>query len=295
MTARSLPGAEYCSDLDAAGPSAPIMGSVNTSATTKPTAKKRILITGATGGIGLHLSDVLADDYDIVQHGRTPKNEEQEKVLQRADLSDYDEVLALMDGVDTIVHMAGSASPESDWDSVLAANIIGLRNVLEAARESGVRRVVFASSNHAMGMYDRYEEWPVYPHQLPRGDSLYGVSKIFGEALGRFYHDEHGLDFIALRIGWMSEDPLSVDEDILHAMWLSPDDCEQVVRCAIEAEVTFGLYYAVSDNPNRRWSMTNTTLELGYRPQDSWTDRSDRPEDVVEGGEDVRDDWPKNA
>ena len=257
--------------------------------------KKRVLITGATGGIGLHLSEVLAGDYDIVQHGRTPKNEEQEKVLHRADLGDYDEVLGLMDGVDTVVHMAGSASPESDWDSVLEANIIGLRNVLEAARESGVRRVVFASSNHAMGMYDRHEQWPVYPDQLPRGDSLYGVSKIFGEALGRFYHDEHGLDFIALRIGWMSEDPFSVDEDILHAMWLSPGDCEQVVRRAIEAEVTFGLYYAISDNPNRRWSMTNTTLELGYRPQDSWTDHAPGPEDVVEGGADVRDDWPKDS
>jgi NAD+ dependent glucose-6-phosphate dehydrogenase len=259
------------------------------------TAKRRILITGATGGVGMLLAERLRDEYDIVEHGRTPKNERQERSLQRADLNDYHEVLTLMDGIDTVVHMAGSASPESSWDDVLEANIVGLRNVLEASREAGVRRFVFASSNHAMGMYDRLEEWPVYPHHLPRGDSLYGVSKIFGEALGRFYHDEHGLDFIALRIGWVTQDPLAADEDVLRAMWLSEDDTVEVVRRAIEAEVTFGLYYAVSDNPNRRWDLTNTMLELGYRPQDSWTDLPGAAEDVVEGGKPTPEDWPAGS
>lgn len=258
-------------------------------------SKKRVLITGATGGVGAALVAALGDRYDLVQHGRTPKTEEQKQVLKIADLDQYDQVLPLMDGVDTVVHLAGSASPESSWDMVLEANIIGTRNVLEAAREAGVRRVVFASSNHALGMYDRHEEWPVYPDQLPRGDSLYGVSKIFGEALGRYYHDEFGLDFLALRIGWMSEDPSAVDEEILHAMWLSPADCARAVECAIEAEVTYGLFYTVSDNPNRRWSMTNTMLELGYRPQDSSADLLPDKTEVVPGGAPVRDDWPANS
>lgn len=257
--------------------------------------QRRILITGATGGVGLVLVERLAADYDVVEHGRTPKNDRQEKTLRRADLTDYDDALALMDGVDTVVHLAGSASPDSTWDDVLDANIVGFRNALEAAREAGVRRFVYASSNHAMGMYDRHEQWPVYPHQLQRPDSLYGVSKVFGEALGRFYHDEHGIDFISLRIGWMSDDPLSVEEELLRAMWLSEDDTERVVRCAIEAQVTYGLYYAISDNPNRRWDLTNTMLELGYRPQDSWTDRDPAGEDVVEGGAPVRDDWPADS
>ena len=257
--------------------------------------KRRVLITGATGGVGSHLAQTLREDYDLVLHGRHPEKAPPGADLKLADLDAYDEVLALMDGVDTVVHMAGAASPESSWEAVLAANIIGLRNVLEASREAGVRRVVFASSNHAMGMYDRHEEWPVYPHQLPRGDSLYGVSKIFGESLGRFYHDEHGLDVICLRIGWFSEDPLDAEEDVLHAMWLSPRDCTHVVQRAIEAEVRFGLYYAISDNPNRRWSLTNTALELGYRPQDSWTDLSETPEDVVEGGAEVPDTWPRGS
>ncbi|MCA1780819.1 MAG: NAD(P)-dependent oxidoreductase [Intrasporangiaceae bacterium] len=258
-------------------------------------AKRRILITGATGNIGMLLAERLADDYEVVQHGRTPTTEEQERVLRRADLTDYDEVRELMDGVDTVLHLAGAASPDSDWESVLSANIVGYRNVLEAAREAGVRRVVFASSNHAMGMYDRHEQWPVYPHHLPRADSLYGVSKVFGETLGRFYHDEHGLDVISLRIGWYSGNPTDADEDLLRAMWLSFDDTEQVFRRAIEAEVRYGVYYAVSDNPNRRWDITNTMLELGYRPKDSWEERPGEPETVVEGGADVRADWPSGS
>ncbi|HHU39262.1 MAG TPA: NAD(P)-dependent oxidoreductase [Propionibacterium sp.] len=257
--------------------------------------KRRILITGATGGIGLMLEERLAGDYEVISQGRTPKNEHQEEHLRRADLEDYAEVRPLMDGVDTVVHLAGAASPESEWDDVLSANIIGFRNVLEAARDAGVRRFVFASSNHVMGMRDRHEDWPVHPHQLPQADSLYGVSKVFGEALGRFYHDEYGLHFIALRIGWVTGDPLQADEDVLRAMWLSEDDTERVVRRAIEADCTFGLFYAISDNPNRRWDMTNTMLDLGYRPQDDWTTLPGATEDVVEGGAAVRDSWPEGS
>ncbi|GAA4283982.1 NAD(P)-dependent oxidoreductase [Brevibacterium daeguense] len=259
------------------------------------TTRRRVLITGATGGIGQLLADELDGDYDVVRHGRSPHDDQQTQTVRLADIAEYDEVRRLMDGIDTVVHLAGASSPDSSWDAVLEANIIGTRNVLEAARSAGVRRVVFASSNHALGMYDRHEEWPVYAHQLPRGDSLYGVSKIFGEALGRFYHDEHGLDFIALRIGWMSEDPEDADEDVLHAMWLSPGDCVHAFQRAIEAETTFGLYYAISDNPNRRWDITNTMLELGYRPQDSWTERVPGEETVIEGGAEVRDDWPRGS
>ncbi|WP_040158737.1 NAD-dependent epimerase/dehydratase family protein [Nigerium massiliense] len=255
------------------------------------TNRRKILVTGGTGNIGDLLLDGL-DQYEVVIQGRTPKNEAQAEALQKADLTDYGEIEALMDGVDTVVHLAGSSSPESSWDDVLESNIIGFRNTLEAARAQGVRRFVFASSNHINGMYDRDEEWPVYPHMLPRPDSLYGVSKAFGEAMGRFYHDEYGIDFIALRIGWTSGDPDLADVDLLRAMWLSERDTVEVIRCAIEADVTWGLYYAVSDNPNRRWDITNTMLELGYRPKDSYTDYSDVPENTDEP---TPSDWPKNS
>lgn len=258
-------------------------------------AKRRILLTGATGGVGTALLERLDDEYDIVPQGRTARTEALRARLRTADVSDYDQVRALMDGIDTVVHLAGSASPESEWEAVLSANIVGQRNVLEAAREAGVRRVVLASSNHAMGGYDRHEQWPVHNDMPPWPDSLYGVSKVFGEALGRHYHDAFGLEVIALRIGWMSEDPLSTDVDLLRAMWLSPDDAARAVRSAIEADVAFGIYYAISANPNRRWDITDTMLELGYRPQDDWTTLPGAQEEVVEGGADSPGDWPENS
>lgn len=265
------------------------------------TTRRRILITGASGGIGLTLIRPLAEDYDLVLHAHSEDGaakvvdalDGSPQDCHRAAISDLDAVLPLMEDVDTVLHLAGAAAPDSTWEQVLEANIIGTRTVLEAARQAGVRRVVLASSNHAMGMYDRQEQWPVHETALPRPDSLYGVSKVFGETIGRFYHEEHGLDVICLRIGWASEDPLAADEDLLRAMWLSPGDTVRIMRCAIEAEARFGLYYAISANPNARWSITNTMLELGYRPQDSW-DRlpGAEPEKVVEGGAPVSDDWP---
>ena len=254
--------------------------------------KPRVLITGASGNIGKMLTARFADLYELVLLDAEETTTDEGIPVNRADIRDFGQVRPLVDGVDTVVHLAGDASPQATWESVYELNILGTRNVLEAARDAGVRRVVFASSNHAMGMYDREGAWPVYNHQLPRPDSLYGVSKVFGETLGRFYHDEHGLEFIALRIGWSTEEISERDEDLLHAMWLSPDDTGQVVERAIEADVPFGIYYAISDNPNRRWDLTNTMLELGYRPQDSWDEVLGEREDVVEGGKPTDPHWP---
>lgn len=234
-------------------------------------ARRRILITGANGGIGRTLSAGLADDYELVLHGLDPEPDQADQ-FQTAALEDYDRIEALMDGIDTVVHLAGNPSPRAGWDDVLSANIIGFRNALEAARVQGVRRFVFASSNHTMGFYDRDKQWPVYPHLLPRPDSLYGVSKVFGEGLGRFYHEKYDIDFIALRIGWNPDHPDTPNDDLQRAKWLSDDDAVRGFRCAIEADVKFGLYYLVSDNPTRPWDTTNTMLELGYRPGDSSDD-----------------------
>lgn len=252
---------------------------------------RKVLITGATGNMGTMLSSALADDYDLVLMGFTPEEvaDDDDREYVFANIANYDEITPHMVGIDCVIHLAGAASPESTWDAVLAANIIGFRNTLEAARANGVRRFVFASSNHVMGMYDRYEQWPVYPNMPTRPDSLYGVSKDFGEALGRFYHEEYNMEFIALRIGWNGAHPDSKNLDLLRAMWLGNEDAAEGFRCAIESDSNFGCYYLISDNQNRRWSTTNTLLELGYRPRQSWTDLSDAKENTNER---TPDSWP---
>lgn len=260
-----------------------------------PSHRRTVLITGASGNVGAMLTARMHDRYDLrlidIEEGKSAEG----LFINAADIRSLDSVRPHMDGVDTVVHLAGDPSPQATWESVYENNIGGTYNVLEAARDGGVRRVVFASSNHAMGMYDRHSVWPVYNHQLPRPDSFYGVSKAFGESLGRFYHDEHGLEFIALRIGWSTDAVSADDDELLRAMWLSPDDTAQAVERAIEAEVPFGIYYAVSDNANRRWDLTDAMVDLAYRPRDSWEAATGAEERVVEGGKPADPQWPENA
>jgi nucleoside-diphosphate-sugar epimerase len=128
-----------------------------------------------------------------------------------------------------------------------------------------VKRIIFASTNHVMGMYDRDGMWPIFADQPIRPDSLYGVSKAFGEALGRFWYDQHGISVICLRIGWMLPEP---HDEIARWMWLSPRDCAQIVSRAIDSDIGFDIVYAISQNAARRWDITKTIAHFGYRPED---------------------------
>jgi NAD+ dependent glucose-6-phosphate dehydrogenase len=256
--------------------------------------RRRVLITGAGGAVGSALAERLADRYDLRLHYRSRPDDAGDRDTANADIRSYDEVRAMMEGIDTVWHLAGDPAVPASWESVLENNIIGTRNVLEAAREAGVRRVVFASTNHVMGMYDREGAWPVYNDLPQRPDSLYGVSKAFGEDLGRHYHDAFGLEFIALRIGWFMESP-RMEGGVGRAMWLSPGDCALVFTCATEADIPYGVFYAISDNPDRRWDITDTMLQLGYRPRDSWTRALGVEDDPVPGGSVADPAWPKGT
>ena len=164
-------------------------------------AKKRVLITGAAGRVGAGLAEMLKDRYDLRLHyHRTVPEQRPVEDYVVANIAKYDEVAAAVAGMDAIVHLAGEPSPRASWESVHEANIVGVYNVYEAARQAGVRKVVFASTNHVMGMYDRDRQWPIYAGQPVRPASLYGVSKAFGETLGRYYYDQYVLAVICLAI-----------------------------------------------------------------------------------------------
>jgi nucleoside-diphosphate-sugar epimerase len=228
--------------------------------------RKRVLITGGAGRIGSELARRLGDRYDLRLHDRRPIPDlllGQECVV--GDIAIYDQIAPALEGVQAVVHLAGEPSVRAPWESVHQSNIVGTYNVFEAARLAGARKIVFASTNHVMGMYDRDQQWPVYAPQPVRPDSLYAVSKAFGETLGRHYYDQYGMSVICLRIGWFLPRPT---DEIARWMWLSPRDCAQLVWRAIESDIGFAVFYAISGNSGRHWDITDTIERLGYRPED---------------------------
>ena len=224
---------------------------------------QRILITGAAGDVGQRVAPLLAAIYpDVVLSDiKTPAVIPPGCRFVRADLALMDEVAAAVAGVDGIFHLGGF-SVEGPWDTILQANIVGCYNLFEAARIAGVRRIVFASSNHAVGFYPRGQTIPPGVTTLP--DSRYGVSKAFGEALGAMYAMKHGLGVLCLRIGNVGERPLDVRR---LAIMLHPQDLVQLVRIGFEHPgLGFEVVYGASDNA-RAWWDNARARELGYRPR----------------------------
>lgn len=242
---------------------------------------KSVLLTGAAGGIGVVLREAFRPRYRLVRLlDRAPLGDlaPSEEAAQ-VDITDLDALAAATQGIDTVVHLAG-VPVEDDWEPIHAANIVGCYNMFEAARRCGVKRFVFASSNHVIGFYPRDRD--VDEVMPPRPDGRYGVSKVFGEAVGRLYHDKHGMEVVCLRIG--SFRPAPVDVRML-ATWISHGDMARLACAAVDApDVTFAVVYGVSRNPRSRW--TDSWGEaIGYVPQDSAEDHAEavlarmRPED----------------
>jgi NAD+ dependent glucose-6-phosphate dehydrogenase len=250
---------------------------------------RRVLVTGAEGVIGTAVREHLGPRYELTSLTLTP----QDFPSHVADVADLDAIRPAFEGVDAVVHLAASAGLETPWADVLHNNIVGTYNVFEAARQAGVERVVFASSNHVIGMYelegapslyDVHDE-RTYDHTAEiRPDSLYGVSKAYGEALGRMYVERHGLRVFCLRIGAVraNDDPTAptanplIDLDAegrrnrLRAVWLSKRDCAELIAACLEVEdVSWAVVYGVSGNPRRFWDLDHARELLGWEPQDS--------------------------
>src|ERR671925_1923766 len=183
-----------------------------------------VLITGAAGGIGTRLPQLLKGAYPTIRLSdvRRPADLSADEIFVEADLANMAQVDTAVAGVDGIVHLGGF-SIEGPWDTILQANIIGCYNLFEAARQAGVKRVIFASSNHTVGFYPRKRK--IGTDVTVRPDSRYGVSKAFGEALGALYSDKHGMIVTCLRIGNVGPRPLDVRR---LSIWISPEDLVQL-------------------------------------------------------------------
>lgn len=263
---------------------------------------RKVLVTGSDGLIGRFLIDEwrTSGAFAPVGLGRHPGT----YVDVVADTTDLEAMVEACHGVDAIVHLAATAAVDSSWDAVLNSNLIGVYNVFEAARRAGVDQVVYASSNHAVGTYEMEnvpDLWDLdddrqWDHTAdPRPDSLYGVSKVYGEAMARYYVDHHRVRAVCLRIGGTRslEDPSHPDnlwkperdseENIrqqrrrMRAVWLSPRDCVQLIEKSLTTDKRWVLAYGISDNPRKVWDIEHARKELGYKPQDA------APDDIFPG------------
>jgi NAD+ dependent glucose-6-phosphate dehydrogenase len=260
--------------------------------TSEATRKKRVLVTGAAGTIGSAVRNYLGDRFEL--HFVTHHPADFPSTV--ADVTDLEAIQPAFEVIDAVVHLAASAAVETPWEDILPNNLIGTYNVYEAAYRAGVERVVFASSNHTIGIYelenspDLYalDDSRVWDHTVEvRPDSLYGVSKVYGEALGRYYVDRFGLKVFCLRIGTVTDDDdprapsvtvkspallnLPPEERLtrMRATWLSQRDCAQLIqRCLDAVGINWAVVYGISNNPRQFWDLTHARELLGYVPQD---------------------------
>lgn len=247
---------------------------------------KTVLITGAGGLIGSLLRTSLAATYEIRSLSLEPIADVETII---ADIADMNAMRAACQGVDSIIHLAASASHIAPWDSVLHNNIIGTYNVFEAACQAGVRQIIFASSNHAVGTYDLENAPEIYrtgqpklDHLVPaRPDGYYGVSKSFGETLGRYYADHRGMRVICLRIGMISHRDrpprgaaMLESPERLAAIWLSQRDMVQLAeKCLAADSVQYDIFYGISNNPHTFYDLEHAREVIGYEPQDRSDER----------------------
>ncbi len=225
----------------------------------------RLLLTGAAGGLGQVLRPRLKAYCDVLRVSdiaSMPAAAAGEEVVVAA-LQDAAAVHTLLRGVQAVVHLGG-VSVEGPFEPILQANIVGVYNLYEAARQHGARRIVFASSNHVTGFYRQDE---VINARMPmRPDGHYGLSKAFGENLAQFYFDRYGVETVSLRIGSSFAAPK--DRRML-ATWLSHDDLERLVVAALGAPVVgHSVIYGMSDNTTTWWDNT-AARHIGYRAQSS--------------------------
>lgn len=238
--------------------------------------KRKVLITGGAGRIGQFITRQWADQYDIVLTDVKEPPETFGFPFHQADLSDFDAVRPLCDGIDTVVHLGADPSMQATWESLLPNNVIATYNVYEAAHQAGCRRVIFASSVNAVFGYP--DDVQVHTDMPVRPPNLYGATKCWGEAVARFYADQRGLSSICLRFGAVSK-RLGDDEAMNQRYRLEHDyidlvltyeDLTQLVEKSIEAsdEVRFQIFHGVSNNRWKRLDISEARAIIGYEPVD---------------------------
>nr|WP_181726153.1 NAD(P)-dependent oxidoreductase [Polaromonas sp.]QJS06400.1 UDP-glucose 4-epimerase [Polaromonas sp.] len=223
-----------------------------------------IVLTGAAGRLGRSLRPALAAacrELRVLDRSPLVSEHANETALQ-LDLNDQAALASALTGASAVVHFAGYPR-EADWPTLLAANVVGVASLWEAARVAGVERILYASSNHAVGMYPRSEK--LSQGALPAPDSRYGVTKVFMESLASLYAAKHGLRGFGIRIGHCAPQP---SDARMLSHWIHPEDLSALVQVGLQADYENEYVYGVSAN-SLSWWLNDRAEALGYRPAHS--------------------------
>ena len=229
---------------------------------------KNILLTGAAGALGNQLRETLSKECDLLRISDKENLEKKfhNEEVEIADLASAESMLKLTKDIDCIVHMGGQ-SIEGSWDNVLNSNIIGMYNLYEACRKNKIKRVIWASSVHTVGFYPRSEV--IDSKVMPRPDSNYGLSKVFGESLAQYYWDKYKLETVSVRIYSCVPEPK--DHRML-STWLSYDDLKSLIlACMNSTNVQHSVIFGVSNNDSLLVD-NKYAKHIGYKPKDNAED-----------------------
>lgn len=232
--------------------------------------KRKVLITGAAGRIGSFITAQWVDRYDLVLTDVRAPKETFNFPFHQVNLSDFDAVRPLLNGVDTVVHLGADPSMEATWDSLLPNNLIATYNVFESAHQAGARRVIFASSVNAVFGYPR--DIQVKLDMPIRPINLYGATKVWGEGVASSYASSTNLSCISLRFGWVVDrnSPEILPDHRYLDIAFTYNDLALLIAGAIDApdDLKLGVFHGISDNQWKRLDISESTRQLGYHPQD---------------------------
>jgi nucleoside-diphosphate-sugar epimerase len=231
--------------------------------------KRKVLITGAAGRIGSFITAQWTDRYDLVLTDVREPQSTHGFPFHQVNLSDFDAVRPLCDGVDTVVHLGADPSMEAPWESLLPNNLIATYHVFESAHQAGARRVIFASSVNAVFGYP--PDIQVKLDMPIRPINLYGATKVWGEGVASSYACSTNLSCISLRFGWVvdKDNPSILPDHRYLDIAFTYEDLTNLVQGAIDApdDLKLGVFHGVSNNQWKRLDITESVRQLGYNPQ----------------------------
>jgi uronate dehydrogenase len=235
--------------------------------------RDRILITGPGGRVGTRILPLLREAFALRLFDLKTLPVEQDDEFVRGDIGDFQALAGACRGVQAMIHLAAVPDEDDFHTRLLPVNVAGVYNAFEAARQAGLRKVIFTSTGQTVL---RYPKVPWLTPDMPvRPWTVYACTKIFGEALARYYAEQHGMSMLCIRLGWFQpyDSELLRQPGDLQREWCSPRDFAQLlVKCLRAESVPFAIFFGVSNNTDRFWDISNAQRLVGYDPQDNAAD-----------------------